>query len=87
MTKDLGEPLEAGYVPPLGPAVVANKVGVTLNETELKTVVKRANALRGCPNPKAFVDAVRKARAEFDGGLRDKILDGPEFAWLKEEPK
>lgn len=59
--RDLGEPLEREVISPHETPVVFDKRRNLLLKEDLDIVVERANALRGCPDPKLEVETGKAA--------------------------
>ncbi len=91
---DYGEPFGLGRIKPLGPTVLTERDGETLQGVGLREALKRANVLAGCPDPKGLIDDLKwlvqhcKKNPFWElGQAINATFSEPLKAWLREESK
>lgn len=82
--RDLGEPLEIAFLGVAETPIIRDRSELTLLKEDLAVVIERANALEGCPDPQAFVDAVELA---IKRNKMNELRHHHTTSWLREEKK
>lgn len=90
---DYGEPFSYKWLVSVGIPFVVNKHGIMLLKEDVAVVVRRANALAGCPDPDDFIRTLKviieMAGQTMENQMRAarQLRKSSPLSWLREESK